>query len=541
MNEDAELLSRYAAEQSEAAITELIQRHVDLVHSAALRLAGGDAHRAQDITQQVFTELARQARRLSKHPALVGWLYTTTRRIALHTHRTEQRRKVREQEAHAMTELLRETDPPADWDHLSPLLEDAMHHLAEKDRLAVLLRYFQNKPLKEVGAVLGLNENAARMRVDRALDKLRGVLTQRGVTLSAAGLGAALVGNAVQAAPAGVVTALSAASFLTAAASGTASLMTLTTLKVGLVSATVAAAAMAAPLVIQHHAQTRLRAENETLRQQVAQLTPSSTESTTASPADSASSSPALSSEQFNELLRLRGEVTRLRQDSQELARLKAGGLSAAGDPLTAEMNSWLAKVNELRQKLDQRPDLKIPELQFLTPRDWLNVALNARPETDAGARLAFSRLRAAAKQAFAPALRRALNSYVQASGGQLPAEVSQLKAYFDPPVDDVLLDHYQLVRSGKASEVPSAEPAILVEKVPVDAEFDSTLCVGLNGSSLSGEGGGDGFGFGNSFSSGSRFGGGTNGSDAGGGGGSFGSIRFGSGSSSTNLTPTPR
>src|ERR1035437_7103474 len=133
MTEDAELLSRYAADHSEAAITELIQRHVDLVHSAALRLVSGDAHGAQDVTQQVFAELAQQAHRLTKHPALVGWLYTTTRRIAMHTNRTEQRRKTREQEAHAMTELLRETAPDEDWDQLRPVLEDAMHDLGEKD------------------------------------------------------------------------------------------------------------------------------------------------------------------------------------------------------------------------------------------------------------------------------------------------------------------------------------------------------------------------------------------------------------------------
>src|SRR6476646_3224805 len=115
MSEDTELLNRYVSDRSESAFTELTRRHVDLVYSAALRLLSGDAHRAQDVTQQVFTELARQARQLARHPALVGWLYTTTRFMALRMNRTEQRRKAREQEAHTMNELLHDDASPADW------------------------------------------------------------------------------------------------------------------------------------------------------------------------------------------------------------------------------------------------------------------------------------------------------------------------------------------------------------------------------------------------------------------------------------------
>src|SRR6476660_7423148 len=99
MNQDAELLRRYAEEQSESAFAELIQQNVDLVYSSALRVLGNNVHQAQDVTQQVFAEIARQARHLMKHPAIVGWLYTTTRRMALRVVRTEQRRKTREREA----------------------------------------------------------------------------------------------------------------------------------------------------------------------------------------------------------------------------------------------------------------------------------------------------------------------------------------------------------------------------------------------------------------------------------------------------------
>lgn len=114
MNEDADMLHRYAAEHSEAAFGEFTRRHVDLVYSAALRLVHGDAASAEDVTQQVFAEVARNATRLARHPALVGWLYTATRLLALRMNRTEQRRKRREQEAHTMNELLHEEPSASD-------------------------------------------------------------------------------------------------------------------------------------------------------------------------------------------------------------------------------------------------------------------------------------------------------------------------------------------------------------------------------------------------------------------------------------------
>src|ERR1035438_9324662 len=211
MTEDAELLSRYATERSEVAFAELTRRHVDLVYSAALRLVNGNVHSAQDVTQQVFTELARQAKRLARHPALVGWLYTTTRLMALRMNRTEQRRAAREQEANTMNELLHDDTPPLDWSQLSPVIENALHELSEEDRHAILLRFFQIKTLNEVGAGLHLTENAARMRVDRALEKLRGKLVRRGITTTAAALAAVVSANAVQGAPAGFAATISTA------------------------------------------------------------------------------------------------------------------------------------------------------------------------------------------------------------------------------------------------------------------------------------------------------------------------------------------
>jgi RNA polymerase sigma factor (sigma-70 family) len=324
MSEDAELLRLYAADHSEDAFAELIQRHVDLVYSAALRRVGGDRHRAEDVTQQVFAELARQAKGLATHPALVGWLYTTTRRAALRAIRTEQRRAAREQEANAMNELLRESPPEPDWDRLRPVLEDAMDELGETDRHAVLLRYFQNRSLRDVGSALGLNENAARMRVDRAVDKLRDVLRKRGVATSSA-LAAVISANAVQLAPAHLTVTLAATS-LAAATAGTGTitllhLMTATQVKIGLTALVMAGAATV--LVVQHQAQEKLRDENGVLTRQVAQLKTDNdglakrldaqvgTGSADQSGADS----------QREELLRLRGEVGVLRRQNESLTK----------------------------------------------------------------------------------------------------------------------------------------------------------------------------------------------------------------------------
>jgi len=324
MTEDAELISRYAADGSEAAFAELTRRHVDLVYSAALRLVNGDVHSAQDVTQQVFTEVARQAKRLARHPALVGWLYTTTRLMALRVNRTEQRRKAREQEANTMNELLHHDEPPADWNQLRPVLEDAMHELDDQDRHAVLLRYFQNKTLNEVGAALNLTENAARMRVERALDKLRGKLARRGVTTTASALAAAVAANAVQAAPAGFAATLSAAAIAGGAVQASTLIaatktIAMTTLQKAIVTAALTAAVGTGVYAV--HQNSQLTAQIQTLQQervplttQIQQLEQERDQATNQLAAVLDENARLKSNPNESELLKLRGEVGPLRQ-----------------------------------------------------------------------------------------------------------------------------------------------------------------------------------------------------------------------------------
>ena len=212
MPADAELLQRYADDHSEDAFAELVRRHLDGVYSAALRRVGGDSHLAQDVAQAVFVALARQSRGLVSHPFLTAWLYATTRNEAANTVRRERRRKTREAAASAMNETSASSSAEAtaatDWSRLSPVLDDAIDQLSEPDRTAILLRFVDRRPFAEIGANLRLTEDAARMRVDRALDKLRTVLTRRGLTSTSAALGLILANNAVAAAPATVATSI---------------------------------------------------------------------------------------------------------------------------------------------------------------------------------------------------------------------------------------------------------------------------------------------------------------------------------------------
>jgi tetratricopeptide (TPR) repeat protein len=174
-----------------------------------------------------------------------------------------------------MNEILRQPAAEPDWEHLRPVLDDAMHELNHADRVAVLLRFFKNKSLREVGLELGLTENAARMRVERALEKLRLGLARKGVTSTVAALALVLSGNAVNSAPASFAASLAGVSLAGAAsAHGTAfgllKFMAASKLTTGLAALLIAGAAVT--LILQHQSWLTARDEIDSLRSQIAQL-----------------------------------------------------------------------------------------------------------------------------------------------------------------------------------------------------------------------------------------------------------------------------
>ncbi|MEO6568418.1 MAG: sigma-70 family RNA polymerase sigma factor [Opitutaceae bacterium] len=234
MVEDAELLRRYAREKSEPAFAELVQRHLNLVYAAALRRVGGDTHLAEDITQQVFTALARNAATLGHHPVLSGWLYTATRNLAVQLVRSEHRRQAREQEAQTMNELTSAPTHDAEWEQIRPMIDGAMDQLGEADRQAVLLRFFERKSFLDVGLKLRLTENAARMRVERALDKLHALLARRGVTSTTGALALALANQTAVVTPTGLATMVTGAALADAGIAGGTIWTTLSSMKVGM-------------------------------------------------------------------------------------------------------------------------------------------------------------------------------------------------------------------------------------------------------------------------------------------------------------------
>jgi len=485
---DFELVRCYADDRSEAAFAELVKRYIDFVYSAAFRQAGGDAHLAEDVTQSVFVDLARKAGSFTERTVLSGWLYTSTRYAAAKAVRGEQRRRAREQESFLMQEPFNDPAPEPSWETVRPVLDNAMHELSERDRNVVLLRYFENRPLAEVGTRLGLSEDAARMRLRRALEKLRDLLSRRGVTSTSAVLATLLAQQTVSAAPIGLAASI-VGTAVAGGALGSAPVLTLLNLmnaklKVGLVTAVVVAG-VATPLAIQERARRDLRAENAALRQQVDELTTLASENERLSNllAARTAAAPVAQTNPSSELLKLRGEVGRLREENRELARLKAAPAETAKNgSFDAALQTVAARTTQLQEGLKQMPHQSIPELQFLSQQDWVRTAGNVnRLDTEEDFRKAFSDLRVRAKAAFGGNLQNALGQFAQNNNGMLPADLSQLQPYFDPPVDPAVLERYQLLQSGKLSDVVGKPPMMVGEKAPpVDDKYDTQIQFGL-------------------------------------------------------------
>ena len=274
MNESQRLLLDYAKSGSERAFRELVNRYLGLVYSTALRLVEGDSHQAEDIAQTVFVDLARYAVKLSGEVLLGGWLHRHTCYVASTALRGQRRREARERQAAEMMAL--NDGSQSTVAHITPLLDAAVNELAEDDRRAILLRFYERWDLRSIGAALGTTENAAQKRVSRALDELHTILRRRGVTTTTAALAALLAGQAVTAPPSGLAASVVGGALAGAAAGSGISVTlfkaaALTKLKFGLVAA-LAAGGVATTLMWEHQKNAALQAENESLRQQSEQL-----------------------------------------------------------------------------------------------------------------------------------------------------------------------------------------------------------------------------------------------------------------------------
>jgi RNA polymerase sigma factor (sigma-70 family) len=220
--DDIALLREYAKSRSEAAFETLVSRHVRLVYLAALRQMR-DPHLAEEVSQAVFIILAQKAGRISDRTVLSGWLFKTTRLVALAQSRSSAIRRQHEQEFRMQPEGQPNTPNPV-WEQIAPLLDEGLEQLGDKDRQAVLLRYFEGKNLADVGGSLGVGEDAARKRISRALEKLHRFFLKRGVSSTGAILADAMATHSVQALPATLVKTITAAAVVKGAAAGSSTL-----------------------------------------------------------------------------------------------------------------------------------------------------------------------------------------------------------------------------------------------------------------------------------------------------------------------------
>jgi RNA polymerase sigma factor (sigma-70 family) len=482
---DAQLLREYAEHGVEAAFTEIVIRHTDLVYSAALRhVASPDI--AREIAQSVFMSLARTARvmspQLAQDASLAGWLCRSARNVSLTLRRDQLRRYSRERQA--MEDLNTMPDVSPDWEQLRSVLDDAMAQLSENDYDALVMRFFKNQDLRSVGLALGISDDAAQKRVSRALDKLRETLAQRGLTTSAAALSTIVSANAVQAAPAALALIISNASLsagatlCTSAAAANIQALTMTTLQKAVLAMTLAA--VGGTVIYQAQRVSSLRSQIErSENQHIALVQRLQRERDQVFKQVSwleTENARLKSSQNTAGVLRLRGE----------LAQLKAAAREQESDPDASAGATVGRRVSQLKKWFQQNPSECIPELESLPLRSWLKDAGELRgdlkEQSDFG--LFASRVRLNAKAEFAYSLGEALGSWLVANNGELPNDLSELKSYIpaDAHVDEAAFQRYRLLRTGNVRDFPQTEPLVAENEPIQNGQYDALFKIGALG-----------------------------------------------------------
>ena len=481
MTDSHTLLSQYARTGSESAFRELVSRYIDLVYSTAFRLVDGNVESAQDVAQTVFVALADQARTLPKDVMLGGWLHLRTRFAAGKLMRSERRRQLRERQAAEMNAI--EAHSESNLAQVAPVLDEAIGQLDAEDRTAILLRFFERKDFRGVGVALGSSEDAARKRVDRALEKLHGLLEHRGATLTSAALGTALATEAVTAAPAGLAAnitaaALSGTTITTTAVIAATKAITMTTIHKTLIAAAFAVAVGTG--IYEARQAANARAQAQTLKQQRTPLT------------EQIQQLQRERDEAKNQLAALTDEIAKVKGNTSELLKLRGlvgrqrGELSQVNDASVQTALAWAAKKEKLQKIFAERPDLRIPEMQFLTDKQWLDLVKDVDLDSESGIHAAIGFVRNSAKMSYAPIIQNALNKFIEANNGHLPNDVSQLNPFFEQPIDDAILQRYKIFDT-EASRAGWLKGMVLIEKVAGDKWSEPLFAIGPMGTALAG------------------------------------------------------
>jgi RNA polymerase sigma factor (sigma-70 family) len=386
-SDDKELLRRYALTRSEPAFSEIVRRHVNLVYSAALRITQNGAI-AEDTAQLVFCDLAKKAvgadAELLEVRSLSGWLYRSACFAASKAVRTEARRRLREKEAQTMNELNGGGgSTQGEWDELRPEIDSVILELEETDREAVILRFFTGHKFSEVGTHLGISENAARMKVDRALDRLRVSLTRRGIASSGSALGMLLAQHGAVAAPSGIAATIVTFSLANAATSSVSFTTTIQILMAStqakVIIATIVAAAFIIPMALQYSKNVSLQEEVTLLRLRGGELEKSRGEVERLS-AVALQRSTELEAEQA-ELVRLRRELAAAKlRDAKQAATSKIPtrreNVATATDPVKPAEDP-LVPATEWKNLGVLNPSATLQTLEWAKTSGDLNVMLS--------------------------------------------------------------------------------------------------------------------------------------------------------------------
>ena len=423
MTPDAQLLRDYAEAKSQDAFTQLVRRHLDLVYSAAVRQVRSP-QLAEEISQSVFTDLARAADKLKPDTVLTAWLYQVARRTAIDVIRRESRRQARERLAVEMAAM----NTTADWNQIAPVLEDAMETLDETDRAAILLRYFENKSLREVGQSLGTSDDAAQKRVSRAVERLREFFSKRGVTIGAGGLVVLISANAVHAAPVTLLPAISTTVLAGTTIHGSTAINATKSAVMPTLQKTIAGTVVAALVgtgIYQARQAGRLRAQVAALQQE------------NSFPNEQIQLLQQQNGALSNKLAALLDENARLKKDDAELLKLRGevGSLRLA--------TNELAKVQEQVRQTNQpaQPKPKTEDEIWQMVKD---------------------------KQNFAHAWMTAFSNYAFNHGGQLPNSFEDAKPFFPSEVGhwpDESPDDFEILYHGSLNAITNREVIVFREK----------------------------------------------------------------------------
>ncbi|HEU5080393.1 MAG TPA: sigma-70 family RNA polymerase sigma factor [Opitutaceae bacterium] len=472
MTSDSELLRRYSEAKDGEAFAELVTRHFGLVYGTAMRRVGGDAHAAKDVAQSVFTDLAKKASGIPRARPLPGWLHTSTCYAAAKLVRTEQRRRRVEQLAFADAAGLGSGEESAsDWTAIEPSLDSALQTLSDEDRGAVIMRFFQERSYAEIGTEFSLKEDTARVRVQRSLEKLRAALRRHGIQSTAEALAIALAANnATAAAPSGlaaVIAQIALRSAAMASVGSAAGVITFMSTSKVLGSALAVSLAMSAFLAVMLFRERASTADAEVRRAALEKERSSWTEAP-------------------NEIARLRGELGALKKaEQQRIAAVEAK--KREQEALETDLDKWLDRIDRLKRFASAHPEWVIPEMQLLTPTNWLDATKGGNLETEADYRQALSTLRMNAKNLIAQKFNKAIGLYLAAHQGVPPADARELAPFFSEPMSNDILDRYTLsssdeIKNWKTLSKTAKEPFAFTEKAVSDPLWDTEILFAENG-----------------------------------------------------------